>query len=139
MTAYRSAGAATQRKAQANWQLIQAAWDHTEQIRAQRLAARSEPERLRRSAYARLRARLASMPVIEPAKGILMAKYGWSEEQAFDALRRASQRRNVKVRDLAASIVARTALPAPQRPRRASAATRPAGPPGAWDRYRASA
>jgi AmiR/NasT family two-component response regulator len=32
---------------------------------------------------------MASMPVIEQAKGILMAQYGWPEEQAFDALRRA--------------------------------------------------
>jgi AmiR/NasT family two-component response regulator len=58
---------------------------------------------------------MASMPVIEQAKGILMAQYGWPEEQAFDALRRASQRENMKVRDLAASIVARTVRSAPAR------------------------
>jgi ANTAR domain-containing protein len=49
-------------------------------------------DRLRYSAYARLQARLASMPVIEQAKGIIMAHCGWPEDQAFDALRRASQR-----------------------------------------------
>jgi hypothetical protein len=38
-----------------------------------------------------------------------MAQCGWPEDQAFDALRRASQRENIKVRDLAAKIVATTA------------------------------
>jgi len=65
------------------------------------------------SAHARLQARLASMPVIEQAKGVIMAQRGWPEDQAFDALRRASQRENVKVRDLAAMIVARTASSEP--------------------------
>ena len=111
---------ATERKAKENWQLIEAAWSQTEQIRARRQAARSDPDRLQYSAYARLQARLASLPVIEQAKGIIMARYGWSEDQAFDALRRASQRENIKVRDLAASIVARTARSALQR--------RPSGP-----------
>ena len=110
----------TGRKAQENWQLIRDSWDRTEMIQADRRAARTDPDRLRYSAYARLQARLASMPVIEQAKGILMAQQGCSEDQAFDALRRASQRENIKVRDLAASIVARAARPAPGR--------RPSGP-----------
>jgi hypothetical protein len=133
-----------QRKANENWQLIQAAWDDTEQIWTRRLTALTDPERLRYSAYARLQARLVSMPVIEQAKGIIMAKYGWPEDQAFDALRRASQRENVKVRDLAASIVARTAHSAPaQRPAGApSAAARSGGKSNPLPRrggYRASA
>jgi hypothetical protein len=49
------------------------------------------------------------MPVIEQAKGIIMAQFGWSQDQAFDALRRLSQRENIKVRDLAAMVVATTA------------------------------
>lgn len=138
---------AAQLRTQENWQLIQSAWDHTERIRAQRLAAGTEPDRLRRSAYARLQARLSSMPVIEQAKGILMAQYGWSEEQAFDVLRRASQRENTKVRDLAVRIVARAAaLPADRQPRSASAAARqdgksasPVGAGGSRDSYRALA
>jgi hypothetical protein len=69
-------------------------------------------DRLRHSAISRLQARLASMPVIEQAKGIMMAECGWTAEQAFDALRQASQRENVKVRELATRIVARTADPA---------------------------
>jgi hypothetical protein len=117
----------TQRRTRENWQLIQAAWEHAAQMQAQRLTDHTEPDRLRRSAYARLQARLASMPVIEQAKGIIMAKYGWSEDQAFDVLRRASQRENVKVRDLAARIVAGTALPAPGQPASASGGPRPGG------------
>ena len=66
-------------------------------------------ELLGRSGYARLWARLETMPVIEQAKGILMAQSGCGPEAAFDVLRRASQRSNVPVRDLAAQIVARTA------------------------------
>src|SRR6516165_7863315 len=90
---------ATQRKAQESWQLIEAAWGRTQQIQALRRAARTDPDRLRYWAYARLQARLASMPVIEQAKGILMAQYGWREDRAFEALRRVSQRENIKVRD----------------------------------------
>jgi len=90
-------------------QRIHAARDRAERIGELWLAARPGADRLRYSAYARLQARLASMPVIEQAKGIIMAQCGWPEDQAFDALRRASQRENIKVRDLAAQIVAKTA------------------------------
>jgi len=103
-----------------NWQSIEATWVRSERIRALRLAARTDGDRRRYSAYARLRSRLSSMPVIEQAKGIIMAQCGWTEEQAFDALRRTSQQGNVKVRDLAATIVARTVDSA--------SAQRPAGP-----------
>ncbi len=139
---------ATHRRTQETWQLILAAWDQAERARAQRLAASTDPDGLRFSAYARMQARLASMPVIEQAKGIIMAKYGWPEDQAFDALRRASQRQNIKVRDLAASIVARTVRPAPARRQAgpASAAAQSGGESilrvdsgGSPDRYRASA
>jgi hypothetical protein len=70
-------------------------------------------DRLQYSAHARLLARLASLPVIEQAKGIIMAQCGWPAEQAFDALVQASQHGNIKVRDLAARIVAVTAGPTP--------------------------
>ena len=66
-------------------------------------------ELLQRSDYARLQARLETMPVIEQAKGILMAQSGCGPEAAFGLLRRASQRSNVPVRVLAARIVAETA------------------------------
>ena len=109
---------ATQGQVSENWQLIRDAWYRTEQIRARRLAASTDPDRLRYSASARLQARLASMPVIEQAKGIIMAQYGWPEDQAFDALRRVSQQRNIKIRDLAMSIVAGIARPAGAKPAR---------------------
>jgi AmiR/NasT family two-component response regulator len=67
----------------------------------------SRAELRRVSVIVRLEDRLQSMPVIEQAKGILIAESGCSPEEAFDALRRASQRTNVKVRDLAAQTVAR--------------------------------
>ena len=138
----------SQRKVRENWQLIRDACARAELIRADRLAACTDPDRLRYSAYTRLQARLASMPVIEQAKGIIMAKYGWPEDQAFDALRRASQRENIKVRDLAASIVAQAAHSASAKRRGgpASIAARSGdgrsargGSRGSQDRYRASA
>jgi hypothetical protein len=43
--------------------------------------------------------------VIEQAKGIIMAQHRCGPEEAFDLLRRVSQRTNVKVRELAAQTV----------------------------------
>lgn len=48
---------------------------------------------------------LASRDVIGQAKGILMAREGISSDQAFDALRRASQRLNVKLREVAEQVL----------------------------------
>jgi AmiR/NasT family two-component response regulator len=69
---------------------------------------RSRREQLHESAYARLRAQLETMPVIEQAKGILMAQTGCTPQDAFVLLRQASQRSNIRVSELAASIVDRT-------------------------------
>jgi hypothetical protein len=99
------------------WQRIHAARARAEQVGELWLAAHPGGDRLRYSAAARLQARLKSMPVIEQAKGIIMAQCGWPEDRAFDALRRASQRYNIKVRDLAAQIVGQTAGSAPAQPR----------------------
>ena len=54
------------------------------------------------------------MPVIEQAKGILMAQNRCGPEEAYELLRRASQRANVKVSVLAAQIVAQIASQKPQ-------------------------
>jgi AmiR/NasT family two-component response regulator len=62
-------------------------------------------ELLTESSYARLYARSATMPVIEQAKGVLMAQQGCDADQAFELLRRASQRSNVPIRVLAERIV----------------------------------
>lgn len=48
---------------------------------------------------------LASRDLIGQAKGILMARQGISSEQAFDALRRASQRLNIKLREVAQRVL----------------------------------
>jgi len=73
--------------------------------REQVLRGRSRQEMLRESAFARLRARMETMPVIEQAKGIVMAQQGCRPDEAFDLLRRISQRTGVKVHVLAAEIV----------------------------------
>jgi AmiR/NasT family two-component response regulator len=49
---------------------------------------------------------MASRAVIEQAKGVLMGRHAIDETQAFEVLRRHSQNRNVKLRTLAAEIVA---------------------------------
>ena len=78
-------------------------------LAAEQIRPMARKELLSRSEYARLLARAQTMPVIEQAKGILMAQSGCDPEEAFDVLRRASQRSNVPVRELAAQIVAKTA------------------------------
>jgi AmiR/NasT family two-component response regulator len=52
------------------------------------------------------------MPVIEQAKGIVMAQQRCGSDEAFGLLRRASQRKNIKVSVLRARMVAQTAVPA---------------------------
>jgi hypothetical protein len=79
------------------------------EARRQRRSSPLAPDLTQRFEYARMLARLESMPVIEQAKGIIMAQSHCEHAQAFDLLRRASQRSNVPVRDLAAQIVAKTA------------------------------
>jgi hypothetical protein len=52
-----------------------------------------------------------TVPVIEQAKGILMAQYRCGPEEAFELLRGASQRANVKVRVLATRMVEQISSP----------------------------
>jgi GAF domain-containing protein len=52
-----------------------------------------------------MRAAMASRAVIEQAKGIIMARDHCTADEAFDILRRISQQQDVKVRDLAQSLV----------------------------------
>jgi hypothetical protein len=75
---------------------------------------RPHAERLQYSAFARLQARLDSMPVIEQAKGMLMAQNRCGPDQAGQLLRRASQRANVKVSVLAARMVEQIASAQPR-------------------------
>jgi hypothetical protein len=76
---------------------------------------RPHAERLQYSAFARLQARLDSMPVIEQAKGILMAQNRCGPDEAYELLRRASQRANIKVSVLAARMVEQIAPAEPHR------------------------
>ena len=48
---------------------------------------------------------MASRAVIEQAKGVIMAMRGVPEHEAFEVLRKTSQDRNIKVRDLAQQVV----------------------------------
>lgn len=52
-----------------------------------------------------LERRLASQPLIEQAKGILMGRFGISSENAFVLLRRWSSHTNLKVRDMCQMLV----------------------------------
>lgn len=54
-----------------------------------------------------LRQALTSREIIGEAKGIIMERQKCSRDEAFDILRRASQRENRKLRDLAEELVAR--------------------------------
>ncbi|MDP9019239.1 MAG: GAF and ANTAR domain-containing protein [Actinomycetota bacterium] len=49
---------------------------------------------------------MKSRDVIGQAKGLLMARQGMTSDQAFEALRRASQRLNIKLREVAERVVA---------------------------------
>jgi ANTAR domain len=79
------------------------------QARRQRRSAPAGRDLMQQSEHARLLARLETMPVIEQAKAIIISQSHCEPAQAFDLLRRASQRSNVPVRDLAAQIAAKTA------------------------------
>ena len=89
----------------ARTQIIADAW-------RERWSSPARRDLLQQSEYARLLARLEIMPVIEQAKGIIMAQSRCGEAEAFDTLRRASQRSNLPVRDLAALIIAKAAATA---------------------------
>jgi AmiR/NasT family two-component response regulator len=52
-----------------------------------------------------LRTAMETRPVIDQAKGVLIAERGCSPEEAFGMLSAASQRDNRKVRDIARAIV----------------------------------
>jgi len=100
---------ATWAKVSAEWQQVEDRWRRAECVRELWLSRAAHREERLYSTYSQMQARLASRPVIEQAKGIIMAECGFTADQAFDALRRASLRSQMRVRELAATIVARTA------------------------------
>jgi hypothetical protein len=99
------------------------AWSET---LMQRQPEASRQELLTVSPLARLRARLATMPVIEQAKGVLIAEQGCDADEAFDLLRQASQRSNVPVHVLAEQIVGRARQHSVSKPAR-QAESQPGG------------
>jgi hypothetical protein len=72
-------------------------------VRDQVRWCRSQRQLLRSSLFAGRPPRC--VPVIEQAKGIVMAQQGCRPEEAFDLLHRASQRAHVRVHVLAAQVV----------------------------------
>ena len=101
--------AAARRQVEANVERLSTTRSELEAIRQQVRVGRKEREIMHDSAFARLAARLESQPVIEQAKGILIAQVGCTPDAAFDMLRAAAQRANVRVRDLVHDIVDRAA------------------------------
>ena len=63
-----------------------------------------------------LRQRLASQPVIEQAKGILMGYYRIDSDTAFQLLRHWSQDSNTKLRSIAEQLIETTVHPSGRRP-----------------------
>jgi hypothetical protein len=70
---------------------------------------RSERESLHASALLRLQDRLENEPVVEQAKGIMVARIGCQPDEALGMMRRAAQQAHVELPDIAAGIVARAA------------------------------
>ncbi|GCD33953.1 ANTAR domain-containing protein [Streptomyces chrestomyceticus JCM 4735] len=71
-----------------------------------------------RAENAQLRRALDSRPVIDQARGILMATESCTAEQAWDILRQTSQHTNTKVNEVAGEVVASAtgaAVPGPVR------------------------
>ncbi|MFJ6663780.1 ANTAR domain-containing protein [Streptomyces sp. NPDC091383] len=67
---------------------------------------RAEQLDLLRLEIAQLRQALDSRPVIDQARGVLMAAHGCTPDQAWEILREASQHSNVKLHRIAAAITA---------------------------------
>jgi len=99
---------ATRRESRALRQLAEQARARARTTRHQVRVGRSQREASGASAFPWLAARMGTMPVIEQAKGIIIAQQGCEPEEAFDLLRRVSQRTNVKLHSLAAQIVEQT-------------------------------
>ncbi|MFI0233027.1 ANTAR domain-containing protein [Streptomyces sp. NPDC017086] len=85
---------------------------------------RAEQLDVLRLEIAQLRQALDSRPVIDQARGVLMAAHACTAEQAWEILREASQRTNTKLRQVAAAVT-RSAAPggaAPPEPLRSALA-----------------
>ncbi|MFF0778940.1 ANTAR domain-containing response regulator [Streptomyces sp. NPDC003720] len=84
-------------------------------VRNASAVARERAEQLGslRAEIAQLRHAIDSRPVIDQARGILMAAHSCTPEQAWHVLREASQRTNTKLREVAGALIASTAPGSP--------------------------
>ncbi|WP_431988460.1 ANTAR domain-containing protein [Streptomyces parvulus] len=73
-----------------------------------------------------LRRAIASRPVIDQARGVLMALHSCTSDEAWEILREASQLSNTKLRDVAAAVTAGTETDGPPPPREVRSALRAA-------------
>jgi len=64
----------------------------------------TEIEVLRREVE-RLSEKLAARGLLERAKGILQAEFGWTEEEAYLRIRRLSRRSRVPMREIAINVI----------------------------------
>jgi len=69
-------------------------------------AERAEQLDLLRQEVEQLRRAIASRPVIDQARGVLMATHACTSEEAWEVLREASQLSNTKLRAVAAAVTA---------------------------------
>ena len=97
--------AATAEETLASYRAVEETWRRSRMLIANSRTGRADRNFLEKSSFARLQARLETMPVIEQAKGLIVGRTGCRPDQAFDVLRQASQRANVPVRALAAQLV----------------------------------
>ncbi|MER6180969.1 ANTAR domain-containing protein [Streptomyces sp. NPDC001652] len=87
---------------------------------------RAEQLRLLRAEVEQLRQAIASRPVIDQARGILMAAHSCSSEEAWTILRTTSQLSNTKLRTIAAALTAGTGADGPPPPEEVRTALRTA-------------
>ncbi|MFJ9924905.1 anti-anti-sigma factor [Streptomyces misionensis] len=87
---------------------------------------RAEQLAVLRAEIAQLRHALDSRPVIDQARGVLMAAHGCTPDTAWDILRETSQRTNTKLRHIAAAVIASAAPDGPPPPDPLRAALRAA-------------
>ena len=108
----RHQGSALGRMTVYSWSLVSDA-DACDLLLAARVAAEILESRVEvttaNQTIAQMTEALATRDVIGQAKGVLMVRESCSADDAFDILRRASQRTNRKLHDVAADLVATTA------------------------------
>jgi signal transduction protein with GAF and PtsI domain len=70
-------------------------------------------KRMMESELERLNQKLADRKLFDRAKGILQARFGWTEEESYYRLRRTSRQSRIPMRDIARHVIEKSALPSP--------------------------